>query len=787
MPTRMKRAPFSLVLTLLFTAFAAVAAPPEASRKIDALLAESWAKENVAPLPVADDATFLRRVYLDVAGRIPTAPEAEAFLHDADRDKRAKLIDALLGSEGYVSHFYNWWADMLRVNTETGPNRLSQMAYAEWVRESLRTNKPYDVMVRELVAAEGKVWENGATGYYLRDPGMPLDNLSNTVQVFLGTRIVCAQCHDHPFDKWKQMDYYKMAAFTYGVDTGGQPEFYQKGREWIREQAKAKAKEEFEAAWAAEQQKTIVAEVPPPADGGAKPAPPSPADEKARRQREQQQKLEKQRLEKRRRDLQAQIQRKHDEEARRLERLFGQAFQPVQNMVRATHLRTNDRLPKLPADYQYRDGKPGQAIEPVVMFGRTPELKAGEPRTRAFADWLTAPDNQRFTTVVANRLWKKVMGRGLIEPVDEFTDDTQASHPQVMAFLEQTMKDVRYDVRAYLRILLNTQLYQRESWTKELDAADRYAFPGPVLRRMTAEQVWDSFLTLTIPDVDRADPRRVSRYESELNKARTLSESLGAQQPEKLVELARELAELQKKNGNRNESLRKELAAARTAQNKPEIERLQKEQNQVRRSMEARAMEVITERTGARFDGGGEAMMMMMSDKGDGKKDARDGGKDDAKPDPATSTPEERKQWQQEREKRRQLADWRKTTGDLHRAVWMPSPAPRGHFLREFGQSDRETIDNASDEATVPQALNLLNGRMFDLVTAKYSVLSQNVMDRTSPDDRIATVYLSLLGQRPTETELGTLRSVLAERGEAPGLKDIVHAVINTRQFLFIK
>lgn len=194
-----------------------------AAARIDAALAEAWKKDGVkANAPVSDE-TWVRRVYLDAIGRIPTADEIEAFVADKAPDKRSVLIDRLLDSEGYVSHFYNFWADLLRVNTETVPGggRLSQEMYARWIRQCLRENKPYDQFVRELLTTQGPIWKSGAPGYYLRDPGMPLDNLSNTVQVFLGTRIVCAQCHDHPFDKWKQLDYYKLAAFTYGVESAG--------------------------------------------------------------------------------------------------------------------------------------------------------------------------------------------------------------------------------------------------------------------------------------------------------------------------------------------------------------------------------------------------------------------------------------------------------------------------------------------------------------------------------------------------------------------------------------
>src|SRR4029077_2331969 len=89
--------------------------------------------------------------------------------------------------------------------------------YCEWVKGSLETNKPYDRFVYEMLTAEGKVWDNPASGYILRDSGMPLDAMNNTVRIFLGTRIGCAQCHNHPFDRWTQKEFYQMAAFTYGT------------------------------------------------------------------------------------------------------------------------------------------------------------------------------------------------------------------------------------------------------------------------------------------------------------------------------------------------------------------------------------------------------------------------------------------------------------------------------------------------------------------------------------------------------------------------------------------
>ena len=193
-----------------------------AADRIDQFIEAGYAANDVEAHPEVSDETFVRRIYLDIAGRIPTREESKTFLADTGANKRNRLINQLLESEAYVHHFFNYWSDLLRAKTRISGNGNSTpagMAYLEWIKDALRDNMPYDEMARALIAADGQSWNNGAVGYYLRDYGMPLDNLALTSQVFLGTQIVCAQCHDHPFDEWTQMDYYKMAAFTYGVLT----------------------------------------------------------------------------------------------------------------------------------------------------------------------------------------------------------------------------------------------------------------------------------------------------------------------------------------------------------------------------------------------------------------------------------------------------------------------------------------------------------------------------------------------------------------------------------------
>ncbi|WP_265595175.1 DUF1549 domain-containing protein [Verrucomicrobium sp. BvORR106] len=168
--------------------------------------------------PPLTDEQFVRRVYLDIAGRIPNHEETTQFLGAGGADRRMRLIDRLLESEGHVSHMYNYFAEMLRIVDGFG-YYMRGLAYIEWVKEQVRTNRPWDQMVNDMITAEGKVWNNGAAGYLLRDSSMQLDNLANTLQVFLGTDVSCAQCHDHPFADWTQRQFYEMAAFFGATST----------------------------------------------------------------------------------------------------------------------------------------------------------------------------------------------------------------------------------------------------------------------------------------------------------------------------------------------------------------------------------------------------------------------------------------------------------------------------------------------------------------------------------------------------------------------------------------
>ena len=363
---------------------------------VEAKLEELGEKRN----PEIDDDVFVRRIYLDVIGRIPTLEETQTFLNSKSKNKRAELIDELLDTYGHVSRQFNYWADVLRVLTRD--KQVYGQTYIDFIKDSLERNQPYDEFVRELLTSEGMMLdpEAGAVGYYLRDINMPEDNMSNTVRVFLGTRLECAQCHDHPFDVWTQRDYFEMVAFTGGMKFAEKDMIRSLDREGKKKIA------EFG---------------------------------------------------------------KTD-----LEKLNG--FKRQLRIVNTGVFGSGTGLAKLPEGFMGSDGEEDEIIIGKTMFDHQALVDAMIPvskRTKkrkknkkaqqvipgakdlgsraAYADWLTSPDNPRFTMTVANRLWKQAMGLGLIEPVDVMDDATEASNEPLMQYLTETMVSLNFDRREFLK------------------------------------------------------------------------------------------------------------------------------------------------------------------------------------------------------------------------------------------------------------------------------------------------------------------------------------------------
>jgi hypothetical protein len=829
------------LLSLLAFALTAKAAPsPQtAAQKIDAILQADWKKAGLQGNPEADDNTFVRRIYLDIIGRIPTTREVETFLNSKEADKRARLIDRLLGSEGYVQHMYNYWADVLRVTSngnQTGV--ITGAAYMNFVKESLRSNKPYDQFVRDMVAAQGKAWEGGAIGYYMRDRGMPLDNMANTVRIFLGTRIECAQCHNHPFDKWSQMQFYKMAAFTYGVET---QDYYGGTIGEVREML-------------SDQERAALKAIPEP----KRPQRPDRPKIKGQVSKEERQKMEKKyadsmqvyaSAEKAYNEQMKDYRKKQDElrqKIRKEQRSFQEPMNDIRDTMRYTSVSTRDRKLTLPHDYQYSDAKPRSVVSFGTMMGHECVTQPGETPLQAYARWMTSKDNPRFTTVIANRLWKKAFGLALIEPLDELMDGTIPMVPELQTHLEGLIKELNYDMKAYLRVLFNTRTYQRQVTRDEVAPGVVYHFTGPVLRRMSAEQMWDSFVTLINPNPDMINSAAREQMEQRILQAKKNAEGIESLDVEEAYRGLKMAADVYARNRERTETKQKVYIEARATQKElqekleaikpgPEREAMEKKvaearnkvdelrrevndiQNEGRRLTMSEVMvpghkKLYEKVTGKPYvnaslaknsTGGTAEVPSMMA--GDSMMMMANGVRAERVIIPGFDrkelTPEERKAEEEKRQAayreeaeyygipEKQHRDYFRArvqqSRDYLRSAELESPAPRGHPLRDFGQSDRETIENANYDASVPQSLFMMNGNLMPNILSKYSQLMLALSKAQYPDDKLETAYMAILARKPTQKEKEAW--LKAQDSGLNATEDLIYALLNTQQFIFIQ
>jgi len=716
-----------LTLAAVFLSAGAVRAAvmPEA-QKIDSLLAKEWEKNNLKVNPPATDDVLVRRLYLDIAGRIPTVEETQDFVRSNDPQKRAKLIDKLLASDGYSSNMFNYWADVLRM-TDNVKGKITAQAWNEWMKQQLKANTPYDQMVRELITTDGGVWDSGAIGFYMRDENK-LDHLAYASQVFLGTQIVCAQCHNHPFDKWTQMDYYGMAAFTYGMDSkakGGGIGEIKGGKAMKDEIMTPEVKAKLATLKGPERQK-YMEELRKKATGGD---PQKPALS--------------------REDMQT----------------VSQAMKDVTKRLRYTNISYEDnKLPALPADYKYPDAKGGQKVEPKVIFGHDADIAGSASKLEAFAKWMTSPENPRFTTVIANRMWKKAFGLGLIEPVDEMTDSTVPSNNELMEYLITLMKDKQYSIKSFLRVLYNTDTYQRAASTQEVALGDTYHFTGPLLRRMSAEQVWDSMVTLAKGNIDGTveyDNERLNQYLDDLKMFLGTMKEKG---PSGLIEVAKKSMIQREANDKKMKELiaQNESAKASGTVNQEAAKALAMESAKLRKQTGEDILEAII-----------------------GKDRARDlrQGYNAKKEMPQYDRAALASLSKEERKEAMAMGGKLSLTA---RASELPSPAKPGHFLRTFGQSDRELIQNSSDDASVPQALTMLNGPASEVLNSPASKISLDLKKAGAPQQQMDLLYLSFLSRMPTNNERAVLNQVIHERGEK-ATDDVAHALLTGAQFLFIQ
>ena len=179
---------------------------------VDNLVYAKLKKLRIVASDMCTDEEFLRRAHLDIIGVLPTVEEYTAFIDDKDEKKREKLVDSLLNRKEFVELWVMKWAELLQIRTTNQISYKSMLRYYNWLQERIASNMPTDQMVRELLGSSGGTFQNAATNYYQNERDT-LKTSENVAQVFMGMRIQCAQCHNHPFDRWTMDDYYSFAAF----------------------------------------------------------------------------------------------------------------------------------------------------------------------------------------------------------------------------------------------------------------------------------------------------------------------------------------------------------------------------------------------------------------------------------------------------------------------------------------------------------------------------------------------------------------------------------------------
>ncbi|WP_411825960.1 DUF1549 domain-containing protein [Luteolibacter sp. AS25] len=399
----------------------------KAALGVDQHIAQFYRRKKLPVPDVTDDATFMRRAFLVSIGRIPTAEEALAFLEIEDDSKREELVAYLMQSPGYSSQMTNWAFDLLRLRDSNNQSNFD--SYRNWIRQAMKDNMAWDEFVSALVGTSGNGWnpETASVGYYTIDRGMPLDNLANTMRIFLGSNMECAQCHDDPFEETERMDFYNLAAFTEGQEPVNADAFNKIYREYFSN-------------------------------------------------------------------------RLEDREGYKLVKF-------IRDEVYSLSLSGGGagRI-KLPGDYQYRDGSPGEFVGGKTPFGKS--IRTSDRRDEGgsrilFAEWITAQTGPQFPGVISNRMWERIMGKGIYEPVDEYVHAEKTVYPELTKYVTKLMVDLDYDLRAFQHVLMLTKTFQFATNPNPSTLAGGDDFHGRKIERLAAEQIWDSLITLADGDPDK--------------------------------------------------------------------------------------------------------------------------------------------------------------------------------------------------------------------------------------------------------------------------------------------
>jgi hypothetical protein len=359
----------------------------EASGNIDAQVFARLKSLRMNPSPVASDGVFVRRVHLDAIGLLPTREEAQEFIAASAPDKRERLIDHLLARPEFAEHWALKWSDLLR-NEEKVLDQKGVDLFYGWIRDSISTGKPLDQFVREMVDAQGSTYANPPANFW-RANRDPFTRGETAARLFLGVRLQCAKCHNHPFDRWTQDDYYSWAALF------GQIDYKEVG------------------------------------------------------------------------------------ENKRSDKLDLHEF-------------NGEQLVLVRGERDVKDPRTGQNAPPKFLGGEFLSLEPASNRLPPLAQWLGSSSNDLFVKSQANFVWYHFLGRGLVEPIDDFRLTNPPTHPALLDELSRELASHNFDLRYLVRRIMTSRTYQLAAEPNDTNRDDESNYSRAIVRRLSAEKLLDA-------------------------------------------------------------------------------------------------------------------------------------------------------------------------------------------------------------------------------------------------------------------------------------------------------
>ncbi len=698
----------------------------DAATAADRILAsENLAVQGAKPrlAPIIDDTAFLRRVSVDLIGRIPTMEEITEYEKDSPVTRREKLVDQLLAHPRFSERWTVFFADMLRIRSQA-EGGAQMLAY---VNRSLVERKPYDEMARELIATNGRAEQAPAAGFALGDMVNPMALAGATAQVFLGVRIGCAECHDHPFDDWKQKEFYQLAAFF------GQTKRIETGKNVKR--VYTTEGDETTVKWPPER------EQPPKREGVTPKFPFELVSFKTKPQY---------------------ITRLEDRRKPAVQNNVA-AKKALDDLVDAADPKAAIKASQTGADVLAEAIAAGHNLDFSKSIYRQSELR------KQLAVLVTDPRNPYFARAFVNRVWAELVGRGFVEPLDNFSAYNEMRHPQTLQFLAQEFTANGYDVRSLVKMIIMTGTYQRGHLPAGVAAAEvaraEEAFTATRARRMLGEVLFDSVAAAGhVQDFkwpEGANRREVKRQiRIPLAPPATVA---AADEPDK------------SKDPTMMAMMKPAMGAAAYDLEKGEkldFEALLKQDGIV-----------------AKADGAATPESVLA----DARKDAVMMKKQEEAAEEAVRQARIRalRSGLAERFRLETITEMVDDNPKFDTTLRMATPAPPSHFVRVFGQPSREGLGEFRDEApSLRQELLMLNGKATHEASrvGPLEPIHKLIADpKARPDQAVEFAYLEILTRRPNAEELSEARDVIsAAASPVEGIADLRWALLNCHEFRYL-